>query len=210
MSGIEVIGLISGSITILESIGNLYNGIKGGKYSLPAFQTVAQQLPLAQGILRTVERHINESNPDDETCKALKTISELCKEKCTRLETIFRKLAAKPDATRLQRYYSTVRQMGVENRVEILMRDIINDVQLIAGNRAIQAATEEQLNEMTKAIQRLADVSSSSPEEISPQMYVNKGSGPQNINSGEGRQTNNFVHGKQYNAEKMYFGKDDD
>lgn len=210
MSGIEAIGLISGSITILESIGNLYNGIQKWKGTLPAFQKVAQQLPLAQGVLRAVERRINESNPDDETCKALKTISEPCKEKCTRLETIFQKLAAKPDATRLQRYYSTVHQMGVENRVEILMRDILRDVQLIAGHHAIQAATEEQLSEVITAIQRLADIPSSLPEEKSPHMYVNKGPGPQNINSGEGRQTNNFGHGKQYNAENMYFGKDDD
>lgn len=210
MSGVEAVGLISGSITILETIEKLYNGIQRWNDALPAFQTAAQQLPLAHEILRTVERRINESNPDDEMCKALKTISIPCKEKCTRLETIFQKVAAKPDASRLQRYYSAVRQMGVENRVEILMRDILKDVQLMAGNHAVQAATEEQLSQVAKAIQRLTDVPSSLPEEKSPHTYINKGPGPQNINSGEGRQSNNFGQGKQYNAEKMYFGKDDD
>jgi hypothetical protein len=198
MSGAEIIGLISGIITILDTVTKLYNNFKDATDLPPAFREVAQKLPLIQDILQTAERHLDDSNPDDESCQAITHIVELCKDKAQRLVAIFQEVSPQPDSSRLERYIRAVKTLGKANRVESLMKGILEDVQLLAENRAIQGATEAQVGKLVEAIQELSSMPPSVPDEGFPHTYYNSGSGPQNINRGDGVQNNNTGSGQQF------------
>ncbi|KAL1964900.1 hypothetical protein VTN77DRAFT_6253 [Rasamsonia byssochlamydoides] len=199
MSGAEIIGLISSVVAILDAVKTVYESLKDTRGLPQAFREVDQRLPLVQDILRTAERQINDGNPDEESCNAMKRAVELCRDKAERLETLFQKVALKSDASILERYRSAVRMLRKGNRVEVLMRGILEDVQLLAGDRAIKGATEAQVAKLGEAINDLSTISSSSslPDESSFHMYDNSGSGPQIINSGTGIQNNNTGSGYQ-------------
>ena len=81
----------------------------------------------------------------------MKPVVDGCKEKATRLEKIFEKVVPQAGASRSDRYFFAVRTVGKGSRVESLMKGILEDVQLLAGNRVMRLATETSLRELEKA-----------------------------------------------------------
>ncbi|KAH8591315.1 hypothetical protein B0O99DRAFT_663707 [Bisporella sp. PMI_857] len=213
MSGSEgglVIGWISGTIAIIDAITKVYDATQDAEGLPQAFREVTQRLPLVRDTLQATEGHMKRYNLGDESCIAMKPVVEGCKDKAVRLETIFQKVIPQADTSRLDRYYKAVRTLGKGNRVEALMKGMLEDVQLLAGNHAIKAATEAQIEQLAKAIEELSGISPSLPEHISEDSspaITNYGSGPQNIHSGLGDQNNNTGSGKQYIAQTQNFGK---
>jgi N-terminal domain on NACHT_NTPase and P-loop NTPases len=144
--------LISSIITILDNVAQLYSTIKDTHHLPRAFGEVAERLPLVRSTLQTAEGYIRKYSVDGETCKVIKPIVEICKEKAERLESILQQITSEPDAARLQRYHLVVLMLGKENRVEELMTSILKDVQLVAENPAMQ------VRELSQAIQDLSEV----------------------------------------------------
>ena len=207
MSGAEVIGLISGTITVLDVITKLYVSLKDAQHLPQAFREVNDRLPLARNTLRIAEERIKVI-PDTESCGAMKPTVESCKGRAERLKNILQEVALEPDASRLHRYRLAVRRFGKESRVEELMKGMLEDVHLLAGNRAIKAATETQVGELLKAIQELSDVPPSVADEknTSPTFAV-FGNGHQFNNTGEGVQNIHSGNGHQYFATTIDVGK---
>jgi hypothetical protein len=211
MSGVEaslVVGLISGTIQIIDGIAKAYRLAKDVNALPQAFREVAQRLPLVRSTLQTAESHIAAYKPDKDSCNAMKSVVESCGDKAKRLETIFQDVIPPADTPILDRYFKAVQTLGKGNRVETLMKGILVDVQLLAGNSSIKAATKAQVEKLVKAIEELSVIPPSLPEEDSSTTVANYGSGPQSVHTGFGDQYNASGEARQYKAHTMSFGKD--
>jgi hypothetical protein len=200
MSGAEVIGIISGTIAILDAVTKVYSAVIDASGLPPAFRDVARRLPLVQHTLQTAETHLNKYNPDEESYRAMKPTLEGCKDKAKRLEKIFQKVVPRDNTPTLERYFMAVRTVGKGDRVETLMKGMLEDVQLLTGNRAIEAATEAQVGELEKALKEVSTIPPSLPTDGSSPSITNFGPGPQNIHTGSGNQNNNTGSGQQFNG----------
>ena len=135
MSGAEaclVIGLISGIITVLDTVAKVSNAVKDESGLPVSFREIDQRLPLIQDILRTAEERLTGCPPDEKSCKALTVPLDGCKKKAVQLENIFQK-AIRPNSSRLGAYHTAMLTVGNGNKVLVLMKGILEDIQLLAG-----------------------------------------------------------------------------
>lgn len=194
MSGIEVVGLVSGILTILETIGKLSDALKNAKDLPPAFREVADKLPIVRDILQAVEKHLSTS-ADQGTDEAIKAVLKRCREKAEKLEKLFKAVEPSEDSSSFRRYALVVRSLGKGHRVEVLSKGMMEDVKLLVQNHTTQAATEAQVAKLSEAIRVMSSMETSLPEEdtISQTHYGsgdnvagNKYAGNHNENSGSG------------------------
>ncbi|RYP06064.1 hypothetical protein DL765_009636 [Monosporascus sp. GIB2] len=198
MSGAEVISLISGIIGILDATVQVYSAITDASGLPGAFRDVAQRLPLVKETLRTASGRLNTNSPDERFYKTMRPIVDGCKDKAIRLEEIFRKVIPQADAPRMERYFLAVRTLGKGSRVEMLMKGILEDVQLLAGNHVMKLATKSELGKLVEATKEVSAISPSLPAGTLDPGINNFGSGPQNVNTGNGTQNNNNGLGQQF------------
>lgn len=204
MSGAEVIGLVSGILTIIDTISKLYSAIEN-THNLPqAFREVGRRLPLIQDTLKIAEERMNR-NDHGTTYAAIRPAVKSCKETAERLKQILQELAPGPDSSRVQRYRLAVRMLGKDSQVEKLMKSILEDVYLLAGNQAIRAATEAQVGEVLKAIQYMSNVPPSALYAVRSHTFAHYGTGYQINNTCQGTQNVNTGHGNQFTAHSMTF-----
>lgn len=169
MSGAEVVGLIAATLEIIETVKNVYNGLRDAEHLPQAFREVVERLPLVQKTLEVVERHMESIDSDAEkmACQAMKVVVDNCKAKAKRLEEIFSFIVPSDDTPRFERYRMVVRRLGKENKVEVLAKEMMNDARLLAENRAVQAATQAQIAQLYQAIEDLSQLEPSLPDEDS-------------------------------------------
>ncbi|KAH6976720.1 hypothetical protein EDB80DRAFT_899880 [Ilyonectria destructans] len=163
MSGAEVIGLISGIIAIVDAAVKVYTATTNASGLPEAFHDVAKRLPLVQETLQTAGGHLNTTNPDEAFYKAMKPVLEGCKDKATRLAEIFEKAIPQADASRMERYLLAARTLGKGSTVESLTKGILDDVQLLAGNRVTKLATEAEIGELIRAAREVSAIPTSLP-----------------------------------------------
>ncbi len=98
---------------------------------------------------------------------------------------------------------------GKGNTVEDLMKGVLGDVQLLSENHGVNAVTEKQVDEFSKAIQEISAVTPSLPqrmlEDVSPDVAY-YGSGGQSVHTGRGDINSNSGSGKQFIGKTMHFG----
>lgn len=203
MSGIEIIGLISAIISIIDGASKLYDAIENSSHLPQAFREVAQRLPLIRDTLRTTEGRLQKYDIDGDTYAAIKPTVESCKDKAERLRNILQDVAGQPDASRIERYRLAVRRLGKESKVEELMKGMLEDVQLLAANQAVKAVGQEKVDELMRAIQALTKVPPSVP---GGPTFTYHGTGDQISNTGMGTENVNKGKGHQYIAHTISFG----
>ncbi|KAF5718738.1 Het-eN [Fusarium mundagurra] len=160
----EVVGLVSAILTILETIGKLSDAIKNAKHLPPAFREVADKLPIVRDILQAVEKHFSNS-PDQGPDEARKAVLKHCRDKAEKLEKLFKAVDPSEDTSNLKRYALMARSLGKGHRVEVLSKGMMEDVKLLVQNHAAQAATEAQVAKLSEAIQEISSVEPSLAEE---------------------------------------------
>lgn len=165
MSGFEIVGLITTTIEIIDAIIVIYDGLKDAKALPEAFREVMGRLPLVETTLRIVEKSIRDDVGEE--AQAMRTVLEQCKAKAENLKEIFKAVAPPEDseARFLQKYRSIVKRLGKGNKVEVLGKGMMEDVQALAGNRAVKAATQDQISELQVAIEELSGLSPSLPDD---------------------------------------------
>ncbi|OCK76161.1 SesA protein, partial [Lepidopterella palustris CBS 459.81] len=198
---------INNITSTLDTTAEVYANIKDGEDLPQAFHEVAKKVELVVGTLRIAKTHILKSTPDEKSCKEIKPTVERCKEKASRLENIFHQVVPQASTPRPERYRLAVTALGKGNRVETLMKGMLEDVKLLAGNQAVKAATEAEIGKLVKAIEELVAMPPSLSEDTPGNSINNYGSGTVNANTGEGTQNNNTGSGKQFNGQYQYFGK---
>jgi hypothetical protein len=211
MSGAEVglvVGLISGTITIVETVRKVYDTAKD-QQGLPAtFREVAERLPLVHSILNNAEAHAKGGHINDE---ASESILKQCKNKVEKLEKIFQEVISEESGSRLHRYYKAVRALGKDSKIESLMNGILDDLKLLSIQYGVDA--RDQVERLMEAIKAISALEPSVPDDVFEETnYTNNnlGSGTQNnFNASGGTNYNNTGPGNQFNAPitNAHFGK---
>jgi hypothetical protein len=199
MSGAEaaalVLGLISASISIIDATKKLYDAAHDAKGLPAAFREAAARTPLVLEILRKAEGQLKVGKVKESTCKAVQPVMEQCKLKCGKLSALFKEVLPGEDANRLRRYQKAVRTLGKGGRVEELMICILADIQLLAENRSMGAATEEQFEQLLGAIEEIKKLDPSLPEELESVSVSHTGSGHNIVAAGSSSQPVNLGSG---------------
>ena len=225
MSGAEaitIIGLISSVITIIEKSRDLYDAATNVKGLHEAFRAVSSNIPLVLNILRECKRVQEQDDRDwretndaarklelEESAEAVRPIMAACEDNAMKLKEIFEKVIPEEDANWLDRYRKAVQTVmpGRKRKVEDLMKDILEKLQLLHANQSFKVVTERRSDDLDGAIQQLSELSPSLPDDDG--RYSHYGSGSMNINSGEGTQHNYNQSGgsnnKQYIATTQHF-----
>ncbi|PNP60689.1 hypothetical protein FNYG_14579 [Fusarium nygamai] len=211
MSGAEIFGLISGTVSIIEAIRKLYSGLRDSENLPLAFREVLDRLPLVQDILQSAEYDVG--NADEDSCRAIKKIVERCREKAKRLQTVFKEVAPSEGMSRFERYRMVVRRLGKGTQVEVLTKEMMEDVRLLVESHVVKAATETQITQLLKDIKDLSSMEPSVLDEESSITYNHYGHGGQNVLAGPGSQyVNSGNNSNQYNvtgsSQTINFGRD--
>ena len=210
MSGAEalaVLGAIASIVSIVDGIKKVYDAAKDAQGLPVAFREVAARLLIVGDILTSAKQHIDKGDLDEDSCKGVRTVVETCEKKVKRLNELFSKAIPENGALNLKRYYRAVKTYGKGNEVESLMKDILEDVQLLTSEHDMKIWTNTQQEEIVKAIATMSAVEPSVPGDLFQETGVtNSGSGTQNNAWGE-----NIAQGdaRQYNSGggTMTFGK---
>lgn len=208
----EVIGLVSGIITIIETSIKTYDSAQKDLKLSKTFEAIRHRLPIILDILTTCKSHI-EAKTDpipDPACKALEKTLDDCDTKVTNLRVIFEKTIPGQSDKWKERYMKALRRLGKGNQVEELMIGLTEDVQLIVNHDAVRSANQPQNEDLETIIEEMNSVTSSVSDEERSTMNFSTGGGAQtnNVNSGSGTQYVSNGSGKQYNAETQNFCKD--
>ncbi|KAI0473868.1 hypothetical protein GGR56DRAFT_676321 [Xylariaceae sp. FL0804] len=196
MSGAEVIGLISGTIAIIDAVTKLHSAIKDASGIPSSFRHVARRMPLVKDSLLATQQDIDAGG--DESYAALAGIVESCQEKLVALEEIFRAVTVTPGASGGARMVAAARTLSKARRLEELMKGVAKDVAILAANYSIKAATSARLRSLVEDMEDAGRGSAGTPSSISNYgtgwQSVHTGTGHQNINAGSGAQLNgNFA-----------------
>ncbi|KAI6914708.1 hypothetical protein KC318_g4354 [Hortaea werneckii] len=232
MSGAEVItvlGLISSVITIIETSRDVFDAASSADGFHEAFRAVSQNIPLVLNILRDcktaqeqVEKEYNQTDDEDlkrdieESNKAVKSLIQACQDDAKQLQHIFQKVILEDGSSWVERYKKAARAVlpGKKRKVEDLMKDILEKLQLLHTSRFFKSENEKKNENTSKGLQtaiiQLSELSSSLPENEG--QYNHYGAGGMFIHPGEGTQHNYSQSGgsgnRQYNAGTLNIGKD--
>jgi hypothetical protein len=192
MSGAEVVGLISGIVSIVDAIVKIHGATKDASGLPSTFRDVIQKLPLLKDTLLAAQQGMDDGASDDSYAE-LKRVLGSCKEKADLLEKTFRTVKIDRDSSRAERYISAFRTLGKGRHVEELMDRILADMQLLTANYAIKGATKAQVKDLVMEMRNYeneskSDYSSSISNYGTGSQNIHRGPGSQNINTGSGPQ----------------------
>jgi len=203
VSGIEgaalILGAVSSIMTIIDTVAQVSSTIRHETGLPSSFREVDQRLPLIQDTLRVAKVRLSESPLDEESCKALQPTLNGCQKKVVQLDTIFKK-TVRPSSSRLSVYVAAVHAVGNGNKVSLLMKGILEDIQLFTGHAGLKTATMEQLKQLGEAI---AEISPNTPADSA---YTASNRGILTVYNGVGNQNLSLEGGKQFIAEVQNFG----
>ncbi|KAJ0165520.1 hypothetical protein CTA2_10964 [Colletotrichum tanaceti] len=201
MSGVEVLGLISSIIAILDASLATYAAVKSASGLPPSFRDVSLRLPLIRDTLKAAWGSLAQDTQSHEDETSLQAVLEGCKDKVSALDQVFRSVITSDSDSRLERYLKALNTIPKADKVENLAAGILADLQVLAGNFVIKAATREQMRSLI-ATAREDDVnklpSLTANNMGSGSQYVHMGNGNQNVSTGSGVQINGSSTGPFY------------
>ena len=196
MTGAEALAVLGGSssiITIFEGIRQVYETAKNAQGLPQAFHDVAGRLPFVRDILASAKQDIEDGIVDEVSCEGVKHVVKSCEEKAQKLDEIFHKVCPTGNASYTERYYKAIKIYGKGSKVEILMKEIMVDVQLLTCEHGMKTATKTQQEQILHAIAELSSIPPSVPQHVlgdNRAMANNYGSGTQYNAQDNGRQYN--------------------
>ena len=210
MSGAEavaILGIISSVISIVDGTKQVYDAASNTNGLPEAFREVATRLPMVHDILDSAKQNIMEGDTSKDSYKAAKNVVEGCQSKAQKLEKLFQKVIPADDASRAERYLLAVKTMGKGNRVETLMKRLLEDLQLLAIKQDMVTESGTREMELARAIKEVAALQPSLPEHATDEpAFIATHSGSGAINQAQGYQFNNPGSGHVYHAQSMNFG----
>lgn len=113
----------------------------------------------------------------------------------------------------IERYYKAAKGLGKANKVEDLMKRMLEDVQVLAFDQGMKTATRDQQSKIHQAIEEMKVIPPSVPEEIYREATFaasNFGTGTQYNAQGDAHQYFAQANARQYNSGggSQYFGRD--
>lgn len=194
MSGVAeaglVISLITGILDLIKTTRAIYDSVNDGEGLPEAFREVGVRLAVVTDILKKAEILMGNPDIDTDTCKALEGVFKDCAAKAKQLNEIFDKVVPSDSEPRIRRYWKAARAVGKGGRVEDLMKQILESLDLAANSLHFEEAIKTTLKTTIKEVSMISPSLPDAFEETTGK-YNNYGSGPQNISTGSSQQTNN-------------------
>jgi hypothetical protein len=211
MSGAEaplVIGLIASIISIIDATKTIYDSAKD-KHGLPGvFREVASRLPIVYDTLEATKMCI-EKHPASGNSNGISSTIEACETRAKYLQEIFEKVTSSDTDSRADRYVKAVRTIGKGARVELLLKDILVDLQLIVGNHLVHMISNEEKKALATAVEELLDLEPSAPDGAisgNSNSFILSGGGHM-LNATGGKNQYNLGGGNVFQGETLYFGE---
>ncbi|EEU37247.1 uncharacterized protein NECHADRAFT_78331 [Fusarium vanettenii 77-13-4] len=203
MLAADVTGVISSIITIIDTSIKIYRAAVNASDLPQSFGDAAARLPLVQDTLRLATGGLNEDALDAESHATLTLALEKCTNRAAVLLDIFQIVIPSERASRRERYLRALKTIPQAEKVESLMSGILVDLQLLATNHAVRAATRQQMERLMSKIM-IQDQPARRPPIIlnnsgSGRQYVHCGTGDQNVVSGTATQINGPFSGGTWN-----------
>ncbi|RSL75455.1 hypothetical protein CEP52_014049 [Fusarium oligoseptatum] len=199
----EVTGVISAIITIVEASIKIYRTAADASDLPHSFSDAASRLPLIQDTLKLAADGLVEDAMEPESHAPLSTVLEKCTDRAAVLLDIFQTVIIPAEATRAERYIRALRTIPQAEKVEILMNGIMSDLQLLATNYTVKAATRKQMERLISKIEVDDEPYHSSIilNNFGPgkQVVHNGTGGQQNIVIGTATQINGSFNGGTFN-----------
>ncbi|KAH7302822.1 hypothetical protein B0I35DRAFT_501667 [Stachybotrys elegans] len=209
----DPLSLVMASIGLVQTISSTYRAIQHIKGLPKAFQSVSDDLPLVEAILKSARDELSRQNSLAEDVKrSINTIIKRCHDNAQKLNTIFEKIKGKEQQESkdgkewsvTEFYRNTLRSFGrlaKAHKVENLMKDLLQDLKKMALMQIFKTATAAQIEKVEKALLELENVEPSVPDSDFEegesfrveQKIASGGKGNQAINKG-GEQHNIFGH----------------
>ncbi|KAE8309804.1 hypothetical protein BDV41DRAFT_580211 [Aspergillus transmontanensis] len=191
MSGVELLGVLSAIITVLDATTTLYHARKDIRLS-ETFEVAARRLPVLLHILQTFKATLEplKDSLSSDVCQALEETLNNCEEKARSLSEIFTKVLSGPtdSVSWRQRYSKIVHRLGQRNKVDSLMIAITQDVQLLVNCDAIGSVTPSQNTELETILNEVKDhCDTTLLEDGFSLSFHSSGAQNNNVNSGNGQ-----------------------
>ncbi|WYZ43988.1 hypothetical protein EsH8_VII_000424 [Colletotrichum jinshuiense] len=203
-SASQVTRSIRDAVTAIGNTEEVYASLEDGADLPNAFHEVAKALPTAQEALTSIKSYISKNKPkpgpenedDKSVAKKEKEAAEKVQTRAEKLYNIFDAVIPPGDGPRVARYRSAASKGG---RVEVLMKEILDGILVIAKPPAV---TQDQVNSLKDALQAVSKIPPSLDDEAA-NSFNNYGTGPQSIHLGHGDQNINTGSGMMFNGKFM-------
>ena len=177
----EVLGMISSILLMIDGTEQVYDAATNAESLPDAFVTIACRLPIIRDTLFSARQRIEEGEVDEDSCKGVRSVAEACEKKAQRLVTLFQRTIPIDGASELEQYYKAVKAYGKGNEVENLMKEMLEDVQFLTGERGIKSATKAQQMQLIQVVADVLAVLPSVPEHVFQETsFTNTNCGPSN------------------------------
>ncbi|SCO30799.1 uncharacterized protein FFMR_02000 [Fusarium fujikuroi] len=203
MSGAEVLGIISGVVTVIEATITLYKTAKDSSGLPPSLRDAASRLPLIQESLTIAAHGIQrDDQPPPESYTALEVVLQACSDKAAQLHHIFESMVPPSGATRTHRYLRAVKSFPQVDKANVLVEGILGDLQVLTLNHVVKTAAREQIKKLmtSRTRQTMREASSVVLNNTGMgRQFVHTGQGDQTIASDTATQVNGTFHGGIFN-----------
>lgn len=220
----DPLSIIASVIGLLGAMTTTYTTIKKIAGLPKAFDKVRDDFPFVQSIFRDAQnRFIDGQQPSDQESKAALAIVNPCHDKVKELKRIFDEVEAEckkdqdaMDWARIRVAYHKALRGSKAQRVESLMKDILQDLQKLALSQLFKSAMKKELQAIEKAIEELSKVEPSladsefeSRGDIYASQTVAEGATAQQNNSqGDGNTFNSGKYVATGSNHTINYGKD--
>ncbi|KAF3904391.1 hypothetical protein ABW21_db0202621 [Orbilia brochopaga] len=158
MSGAEFVaaaGLLSSMIAIANGIKQVVDATLDAEGLPKVFRQASHKLPIISDILEAASTALKRKDAL-KVERAIKHTVDDCQENWQKLKGLFDKVIPDGKNNRLDRYYRAVKTLGKGGKVEILMKEILESVQLLASFKVLTAARQEEVVEVNMDKEKLA------------------------------------------------------
>ncbi|KAL8350991.1 hypothetical protein RB598_005988 [Gaeumannomyces tritici] len=180
MSGAEIIGVIAGAIGILTAARDAYDSIQDIRGLPETFRQIPPKVDLAVATLDQIHR--SGCSGSGAELNTVATLANQCSKNADRLGLVLRKLNLDESTPFPERYVSIIQGWGKKGRVEDLLKNIMEDVMLLANHQMVAATSQGQIRKLEQAVEDLDKVDPSVPDHMlegRTDVYVG-GTGAQN------------------------------
>jgi hypothetical protein len=207
MSGVEIIGLVSGIVTLIEASVSIYKALENGPGLPGAFRNSAARLPLIQESLTLVSENLDADASSAASQAALKQVLDSSTGRATALHDAFQAMVQPPGVSPWTRGLIAMQAKSKARHVDKLISGIMEDLQVLTANHAVKAATRAQVEGLVAKIKQNKELIEREDDEEavgyrharSNKQYVYTGVGNQNIASDRATQINGKSFGGVFN-----------
>ncbi|KAF3225088.1 hypothetical protein TWF106_002968 [Orbilia oligospora] len=209
MSGAEfvaVAAVASSIIAIIDGMAKVVEAALDAEGLPKAFRRASQKLEIISDILDATRTTLESHNSSQIDSAAKKTIDR-CQEDWNKLKELFNKVIPEDKSSRMERYTKAARTLGKGGKVETLMKNLLENVQLLATFKIMTENGREEAiaseADKRKIDRHIADVDGWEPS--LPDSVFEEGGYNMNVSGsgnfvaqGEGSRQNNLQDRSQY------------